>query len=147
MAETNRNTGRAAKPVRGDVTALQVQALEEQRDANLAKEAAEKAHRREVEELAKKNEVIDYSGADVPLPEPEKHEDHSPFREIIAKYDVDQMAFGREIVRDAEYNEDGECTRPAELGGIRFLSFQEGRRYRVPRALADHLDERGLVWH
>ena len=26
-------------------------------------------------------------------------------------------------------------------------NFEEGRQYRVPRALADHLEEKGYVWH
>jgi hypothetical protein len=147
MTETSRTTGRATKPVRGDVTALQAQALEEQRDAKLAQEAADKARLREVEDFTKKNTVIDYSGADVPLPEPEKAESDEPYRVITIKYAIEQMAFGREVLVDAEYNEHGECTRPAQLGGIRFFDFDEGRRYNVPRAMADHLDERGLVWH
>lgn len=147
MAETNRNTGRRA-PARGDVTALQQQALDEDRDRQREEDARAKAERAAVEEYAKAHEVIDYSGADEPLPEPEPVDDHDePYREIIVKYDVEKMAFGREIVKDPEYNEHGELTRDAVLGNIRFLNFKEGRRYRVPRALADHMDERGLVWH
>lgn len=147
MADTNRTTGRPNKPVRGDVTAMQVQALEEERDANAAQKAREDAHRREVEEYAKKHEVIDYSGADTPLPEPEPVENDEPLREFIAKYTVEDMAFGRIINSPAEFNENGECTKPADLGGIRYLNFEEGRRYRVPKSLYMHLDERGLIWH
>lgn len=148
MAEAvNRATGRKA-PARGDVTALQMQALEEERDAKAAEELREKKRVKEVEDLAKKHKVIDYSGADTPLPEHEEDEDNDdPYREIIARFDVEDMAYGREIIKDPVLNDDGEQIAPAELGGIRFLNFKEGRRYRVPRELAEHMDERGLVWH
>jgi hypothetical protein len=33
------------------------------------------------------------------------------------------------------------------LGYGNTVSFKEGGRYRVPRWMADHLDEKGLVWH
>lgn len=147
MAETNRTTGRPSKPARGDVTALQVQALEEERDQNAAEALREKTRLREVEELSKKHEVINYADADTPLPDPEPEDDDEPTRVIIAKYNVENMAYGRIINQPAEYNENGECTKPADLGGIRYLNFEEGRRYQVPKPLYEHMDERGLVWH
>lgn len=33
------------------------------------------------------------------------------------------------------------------LGYNNTVSFKEGGRYRVPRWVAEHLDEKGLVWH
>lgn len=33
------------------------------------------------------------------------------------------------------------------LGYGNTVSFKEGGRYRVPRWMAEHLDEKGLVWH
>lgn len=33
------------------------------------------------------------------------------------------------------------------LGYGNVYSFIEGRRYRVPRWVADHLDSKGLIWH
>lgn len=147
MAEVSRVTGKAT-PQRGDVTALQQNALNDQRDADAAQKAAADKHAREVEEYDRKHRVVDYSGADTPLPEPERVEDDSnPYREVIAKYDVEQMAYGRIVISEPEYNEYGELTVAAQLGGIRYLNFQEGRRYNVPKALADHMDERGLLWH
>lgn len=155
MQETNRTTGRRA-PARGDVTALQQQQLDEQRDQERAEATAAAAAARQVEEYTRKNEVIDYSGADQPLPEPERRDDSDePYREIIAKYDIPQMTFGREIVEEVLRDErnrpvlddDGSPVKIKVPGRIRELNFREGRRYRVPKALADHMDERGLVWH
>jgi hypothetical protein len=148
MTETNRTTGRRA-PARGDVTALQQATLDEARDTEQKEAAAEKKRAREVEDYQKKHEVIDYTGADVPLPEPEKADvEDEPYQVVTMKYDVEQMAYGREIHQDPEYDgETGEMTKAAVLGGIRFLNFAEGRRYNVPTPLAQHLDERGLLWH
>lgn len=148
MAETtNRGTGRrVAQP--GDMTALRKQVQEEERDEQQREAARKMTMAKEVEEYDKRHTVIDYTGADQPLPEVVEEEDNDdPYREIIIKYDIDQMAFGREIVKDAVMEDDGTMKIPPILGNIRFLSFKEGRRYRVPRALADHLDERGFVFH
>jgi hypothetical protein len=147
MAEVSRTTGRHA-PERGDVTALQESALAEQRDEEKRQAAASAAKAREVQEYDRKHTVIDYSEADTPIPEPERNEDpDEPYREIIAKYKVEQMAYGRIVLSEPEYNEYGELSKAAQLGGIRYLNFEEGRRYRVPKALAEHMDERGLLWH
>ena len=48
---------------------------------------------------------------------------------------------------DDDGNPTWEIKRPAELGGLRFYNFEEGRKYRLPRPLADHLDEHGYVFH
>jgi len=144
----NRTTGKAA-PQPGDVTALRTQALEDERNQEQAEAQQRVTMAREVEEYEKQNVVIDYSDVDNPLPEvqPLDGEDERPFREVTIKYDIDQMTFGVHILREAEYDERGNCTRPADVGGPRFFSFKEGRRYRLPKPLADHLDERGFVFH
>jgi hypothetical protein len=143
----NRTTGQAV-PQAGDVTALRKTALETAAAAKREEAAKAKALAAEVEDYEARNVVIDYSGADVPLPVAvEQDNDDDPYREIIIKYPIEQMAFGREIVQDAEYDERGNITQPARLGGIRYFSFKEGRKYRVPTPLALHLDERGYVFH
>ena len=144
---TNRATGKPVTQL-GDVTALRKQVLEEQRDADQADAAQHLAVAKEVEDYERKHQVIDYTGVDNPLPEViEEDSNDGPFREIIIKYDIDQMSFGVKVIKEAQYDENGAMTVPPTITGINFLSFKEGRRYRVPRALADHLDERGFVFH
>lgn len=152
---TNRATG---KPVaqRGDQTAVQAQALEAKKE-EAAKVAAAKAEAlAEVDSFKKKNVVIDYfADADKPVDDVVEDEVAStlPFREVTMKYTIDQMTYGMQIVSPAVYekDEEGNDTRvlaePAQVGGPRYYSFEEGRKYRLPRELADHLDERGYVFH
>lgn len=33
------------------------------------------------------------------------------------------------------------------IGAGNTYSFEEGRKYRVPAHIADHLEEKGIVWH
>jgi len=144
----NRTSGKAA-PQPGDVTALRTQALEEQRDEDQREASKRLSMASEVQEYEKQNVVIDYTDVDNPLPEvqPEDGDDDRPYREVTIKYDIDNMVYGVKILREAEYDERGNVTRPADVGGPRFFSFKEGRRYRLPKPLADHLDERGYVFH
>lgn len=37
--------------------------------------------------------------------------------------------------------------REMTVGAGTSYDFDEGQRYRVPRHIADHLEEKGLVWH
>jgi hypothetical protein len=145
---TNRSTGRAA-PQPGDMTALQKAALEEKADAAKDEAARLQAAKVEVEDYEAKHTVIDYSGADIPLPEvtEDEAELENPVREVIMKYAIDQMAFGREVISEPVLDDNGNVVVPARLGGIRYFTFKEGRRYRLPKALADHLDERGFLFH
>ncbi len=130
------------------MTALRKQQLETEHAAEIAERASELSMHAARQQSEVSNEVLDFSDIDTPLPEYKPPvDDSSPVVECVIKYDIDRMAFGMKINRPAEVDEFGAVTRPAELGGIRFLSFTEGRRYKLPRALYDHLDERGYVMH
>lgn len=154
-AATNRASGKPV-PQHGDQTAVEAQALEQKKLADAAAAKAEADDLADVETYEKKNIVIDYfENADTPLEVVQEDEVTStlPYREVVIKYGIENMVFGRKIIRDPEFkkDEDGndtwEMIRPAELGGLRFLNFEEGRRYKLPRELADHLDEHGYVFH
>jgi hypothetical protein len=144
-----RATPRAKTSVNpGDHTALRKQQLERENAAAIAERAAELTMLTQAEASQVRDEILDYTNIDTPLPEYKPAvDDTSPVIECVIKYEIDRMAFGMKINRPAEYDEDGFTTRPAELGGIRFLSFEEGRRYKLPRALYDHLDTRGYILH
>jgi len=155
MPATNRATGKPA-PQHGDQTAVQAQALEAKKLEDAAKKAAEVEELADVQEHERKNVLIDYyADADKPLEEVVEDEVQStlPFREVTMKYSIENMVFGRKIIREPEYilDDDGnptwEIKRPAELGGLRFYNFEEGRKYRLPRPVADHLDEHGYLFH
>jgi hypothetical protein len=132
-----------------DQTALRKQQLEIEHAAELAERAAELTMQNAQYVSQVRDEVLDFSDIDTPLPEYSPQvDDTTPVVECVIKFDIDQMAFGMKINRPAELDpETGAVVRPAELGGIRFLSFTEGRRYKLPRALYNHLDERGYVRH
>lgn len=53
--------------------------------------------------------------------------------------DVEDMTFGREVHDDDNGNQ--------VVGELRNLSFYRGRRYRAPRDIYDHLEDRGLIYH
>lgn len=133
----------------GDQTALRKQQLELEHAAELAERASELSMHAARQRSEISNEVLDFTDIDTPLPEFKPQvDDTTPVIECVIKYDIDRMAFGMKINRPAEIDpETGAVTRPAELGGIRFLSFTEGRRYKLPRALYTHLDERGFIAH
>ena len=149
MAATPQRAAQKVTARPGDATALKKEQLEAERDARLAEEAL--ANQTEAERAAFEaaNNVIDYSGSDTPLPEivESEVERNEPYRTILIKHPIDQMTFGREIIKRTARDEKGNEFEIEEPGNIRYFSFTEGRRYRVPRALADHLDERGFVYH
>lgn len=155
MPASNRATGKPI-PQHGDKTAVEAQALEQKKLEDEKQAKAEAAELADVEAYEKKNIVTDYyTNCDVPLAEIKEDEVTStlPYREVTIKYGIENMVFGRKVIREPEYakddkgNDTWEIIRPAELGGLKFFSFEEGRRYKLPRELADHLDEHGYIFH
>lgn len=81
-------------------------------------------------------------------PLPESGENADPRSEMVVvrfRREVEEMAYGRTVVSQPVY-EHGSLVKPAILGGIRYFSFMEGRRYEIPRAMAEHLIQRGIVY-
>lgn len=131
--------------------------LKEQLEAENAEQQAERASELSMQAAAKQEEIdntiIDLSGIK-PIEEVKKVvEDDSPTREVRMKHTADQMTYGRKVTWTKEID-----TRPdsptygkeldvANLGGPNYLTLEEGRLYRLPRHLADHLDERGFILH
>lgn len=151
-AERNSNVNRGrpqASPA--DATAMKKQALEAEHAERQAEENREAAAAAAAEQHEREHGVTDYfENAGVPLPEPEKTkaEDLLPYRDVRIKATLDQVAYGRKIIEEPEYDEKtGAVTKPAVLGGIRFFDFEEGRQYRLPREFAEYLDAKGYVFH
>lgn len=92
-----------------------------------------------------KNVVVDYTGSDEPIPEVElrKVEVASPYRMIRVNQNIDQMTYGRSVVDPGDYT--ANPPRPAIMGGLNTYSFEEGVVYRVPKEVADHLNDIGYI--
>jgi hypothetical protein len=121
------------EPRPGDSTALKNQALEVERDERAAEEA-----RLAAAKAAAKDVIDPFRQLDEPLPEPERDEveDDNPEVVVLMKYDCPQFVYGREWDKET-----------GDLGGITELNLQQGRRYKLPRAMAKHLDSRGFIYH
>jgi hypothetical protein len=136
----------------GDKTGLRAQALEAETAHRDAEAAREKSAAKADQEHRKRHEVIDYTGDagyDKPLPEADRDEVDiaDPYRTVRMKYEIEDMVFGREVKTEGYTDDDGKTHEVQVPGRIRTWSFSEGRQYRLPRAMADHLDERGFVLH
>lgn len=82
-----------------------------------------------------------------PLPESGDNGDPKS-AEVVVRFrrEVEEMSFGRTVVAQPVYDSDGQLRKSAVLGGIRYFSFDEGRRYQIPREMAEHLHLRGIVY-
>jgi hypothetical protein len=133
-------------PRPGDMTGLKKQALEAEHAAEAAEATGRISMTTKAEDERKAHEVIDYTGADAPLPEPERHEDTAePLVTFRASQQIERMVFGREVREEHGKDEDGNDVTVLVPGNLRFFDFEEGRQYRVPRPLYEHLEERGYV--
>jgi hypothetical protein len=112
----------------GDLTGLETQRLQAENMAELKKRQTEIALMAEVEE--EMNEIpIDYSAGPTPIVVKDEVEEEeifldTPTRVIVPNTTLEQMTFG---------------------AGNHY-TFEEGRRYTVPVALARHLSSKGLLW-
>lgn len=89
---------------------------------------------------------VDLEQGFTPLPEAEENNDPKSEQVIVRfRREVEEMAYGRIVTSQPVY-ENGNLVKPAVLGGIRYFSFMEGRRYEIPRAMAEHLFARGIVY-
>lgn len=82
-------------------------------------------------------------------PLPETAENDNPKSETVVvrfRREVEEMAYGRTVLSQPVYDDKGNLAKPAVLGNIRFFSFMEGRRYEIPRPMAEHLSARGIVY-
>lgn len=108
--------------------------------------AADKAAEDEAHAIRTGVTHVDLDAGFSPLPEAEPNAD--PKSEMVVvrfRREVEEMAYGRQVVSKPVY--DGNTiVQPAILGNIRYFSFTEGRRYEIPRGMAEHLALRGIVY-
>jgi hypothetical protein len=130
-----------------DYTGRQTEALQEARK-NEIMEASERIALVTATNKAAKEQIIDYTNSPDPLPvvEVRQAEVNTPYRMIRVNQDLDQMTYGREVIDAGDYdNPDLSLRRPAVMGPVKMYTFAEGQMYRVPREVAEHLNEKGYV--
>ena len=132
----------------GDLTGTRGQALAKERDEAQEAALAEAAAAKAGERVEKLSTVVDYTETTRPVAEVVEGpvEVQEKFMTIRVNYPIEDMTFGKEVITPAEYNEHGEVTKPAVLGGLLTYNFEEGVQYRVPFELGAHLKEKGYVY-
>lgn len=140
------STPRTQRKRPADFTGIQTERL------NAEQKAEREARSREValvnaESEIEDQKVVDYTGADEPLPELDIKpvEINEPFRTIRVNTKIEQMTFGRQVM-DVGHGLPGDSDyRPPIMGSIPQFNFEEGRSYRVPREMAEHLQRLGYL--
>ncbi len=111
----------------GDFTGQQTEKLQAENAAELKARAQEISMMAEVE-AEEKAQPVDYTNGPTPRPQDlevaETVELLEPTRTIIPNTNLESVTFG---------------------AGNHY-TFEEGRKYTVPRELADHLSSKGLLW-
>ena len=140
-----------------DLTGKRKQQLEAQKAADQELAAQQMAMATAAVAVQHRDEVIDYSQGGTSSPgilpgeEPEIVEDvievTPEFVEIRVNSPIEDMVFGRQVVTMDIPGENGEVHTVETGGTLQFYNFEEGRRYKVPWALAEHLDRLGYLWH
>ena len=69
------------------------------------------------------------------------------------KEPVEEKVVGEVAVQDVEVDEEivkfrvNETLENVTIGHGNHYDFEEGREYRAPKRIYDHLEEKGLIWH
>lgn len=123
-----------------------------QQKAKLAKEHAEEVARRgdelammeAAEQEAAQNRVTDYTQGtpDAPIILDSIEDLTQADEELLL--DPDSVALREQPVRTIRVNADLERVT---IGAGNHYTFREGEKYKVPAFVADHLEEKGYVWH
>lgn len=141
---TNEQSPRVSRKRPADFTGKQTERLQEAKKAELI-EASQRIAMVNAEMAQAKDEPVDYTNSSEPMPHVELRtvEVSSPFRMIRVNTKIDQMTYGREVLDPGDYS--ASPPRPAIMGPMKFYTFEEGQLYRVPKEVADRLDELGYI--
>jgi hypothetical protein len=140
MAEVSGPRTQRKRPA--DFTGRQSEILNDQKAAEKQEAASRMALLTEAQ-AEENNTIVDYTGADIPLPEVQVQEVeiNDPYRTIRVNTKIEQMTFGRRVQSPG----DPEHGIPAIMGDLPVYTFEEGRSYRVPRDMAEHLQRLGYL--
>lgn len=132
----------------GDLTGLRGQQLAKNRDAAQAEEKAQIRDAIEAERQAKAATEVDYTAearekarlaSQKGVVAEGDFEVKPKTKRIRVNFPIEQMTFGRDIISEAEYDENGNVIKPAVVGGLRTYDFEPGRWYTVDHELYEHL--------
>jgi hypothetical protein len=140
MTEITVSSPTTQKKRPADFTGIQTERLNEQKKVERA--AAKIAMVNATDEVTGPD-FVDYSGADIPLPEIEVREVevNNPYRAIRVNTKIENMTFGRKITDPG----DPDNGIPPVMGDLPMYNFDEGKSYRVPKAMAEHLGSKGYL--
>lgn len=142
----------AARKNPRDLTGIRGQQLAAEAAADKAEAVKQVEEAREAERSAKLSTVVDYTEAPTTGTKPnfeveEVEVEVAPkVKRIRVLDDIQDMTFGREVISDAAYDENGNMTRYPVLGGLRTYNFEAGRTYDVPADVAGHLVSLGYTY-
>jgi hypothetical protein len=137
----------ASRKRAADLTGKRTVQLQEERKAEVI-EASQRIALVNAQVKADKEQIIDYTDSTDPLPEVEVRQAqvNTPYRMIRVNQDIEQMTYGRTVVDAGDYdNPDISLRRPSVMGPLTEYNFKEGQMYRVPREVAEHLNDKGYV--
>jgi hypothetical protein len=143
----------------GDFTGIQKAKLAQQHAEDVAAREGELAMMEAAEAEAAKNRVTDYSGGashPVVIEDPdvvaeaelllqrEGHRDQGSTDDDVQILDAEGVVAKGPETRLIRVNSD---LKDVTIGAGNLYTFLEGEKYRVPMNVADHLEEKGYVWH
>jgi hypothetical protein len=137
----------ASRKRAADLTGKEMERLAEDRKTEIV-EASSRIALVNAQQKAAREEIVDYTDSPEPLPtvEVRQAEVNSPYRMIRVNQDIDQMTYGRKVPDPGDYdNPDISLRRPAVMGPLNEYNFKEGQMYRVPKEVAEHLNDKGYV--
>lgn len=141
MTEATLSGPRTQRKRPADFTGIQTERLNATQ-AELSKEAAQHMAMATQQAIAESSELVDYSGhSNLTDIERQDIEVNDPVRTIRVNTEIEDMTFGRQVLDPG----DQEAGRPAVMGPMNMYSFEPGRPYRVPKALAEHLNAKGYL--
>lgn len=127
-----------------DYTGRKTEQLQEDKKAEII-EASQRIALVNAELQEEKNQIVDYTHSNEPLPQVEIQSAvvNTPFRMIKVNSDITDMTYGREVLDPGDF----EATPPRapRMGSMNMYSFQEGQLYRVKKEVAEHLERLGYI--
>ena len=134
----------AAKKRPADYTGRLTEQLEQDKLAEKI-EASQRIAMVNAELAQAKDDVVDYTGSDEPIPQVQLREVEvaTPYRMIRVNTDIEQMTYARQVLDPGDF--EANPPRPPRMGPMNFYTFGEGQLYRVTKDVAEHLERLGYI--
>lgn len=134
----------------GDLTGVNSQKLAAERDEAQEAALAQVTATKTAERAEKISTVVDYTHGGIKPDVIQVETPSEPMPEtmfIRVNYPIEDMTFGKEVVKEAVFDETtGLMIEPPVLGNLQRYDFEEGQQYEVPAELGLHLKRLGYVY-